>query len=566
MLVSLTIRNFVLIEDASLEFASGLNVFTGETGAGKTLLTRALGMLVGERAEDGLVGNSGDEAFVQAVFDVDAKTVAEMPQDITELLAFEPGELIVTRRLTKQGRNRCFVNDSTVTLATLAQVIGRLLSFAGQHEYRRLLDPAYQLAVLDEWSGPEAVQLAGQVATAVVEARETDRRLAEARRSQEARLRQIDFLNFQINELENAALSVEEEEELLIEQKRLASAEEILRLAGGAGDLLSGDNDQADAQGLVSQAAGYLGSLTGIDPQLDDVLSGLTEVQYQLAELSRELHGYLSNVAIDPARLQVVDDRLRQFMDMARKYGGDTAAALAYLDQASRDLDALRQVETDLSGMDEQREALIERALQLGGLLSVARHESAPRLEAAVVQQLADLGMGQACFEVKFDERSGWQQMRESGCETVEFMLAANPGHQARSLARTASGGELSRILLAMKCALRGAGGTETLVLDEVDAGIGGRTATAVGRKIKELAGGSQVLVVTHLAQVAAMAESHFMVEKGTGEDAFTRLTAVEDDERVTELCRMMGGLTSDTEAMAHARRLRDSAVAGLID
>lgn len=557
MLVSLTIRNFVLIQDAELQFGPGLTVLTGETGAGKTLLTRALGLLIGERAEDGLVGRSGDEAVVQAVFDVGPEILKDIPAHIFDLVALAPGELLITRRLTSQGRNRCFINDTAVTLTTLGEVVGRLLSFSGQHEYRRLLDPAYQLTVLDAWAGPDALALAARTAEAYERARKTEQRLAEISSSREVRLRQIDFLRFQVEEITAAALSPLEETELLSEQRRLSRAEDILRHAAAAAELLGGSDDQTDAAALTARAAAHLSAVAGVDDVLDGVATALTTVQYELSELSRELHGLLDRIAVDPARLDVVNSRLQQYTELARKYGGSSSAALAYLEKATEELTALEHVEEDLDTLNLDLGTQVTAALDLAGRLSAARREAAPRLEAAVVAGLADLGMPQARFVVGFQAREGWHELRSTGLESAEFLLSANPGLPPRSLARTASGGELSRVLLALKSALAGVGGAETLIFDEIDAGIGGRTATAVGEKIRELSATSQVVVVTHLAQVAALADRHYVVEKADGEaPAITRLRLVEGEAVVEELCRMMGGHPEDTEAMAHAKRL----------
>ncbi|MCL5735285.1 MAG: DNA repair protein RecN [Actinobacteria bacterium] len=563
MLVSLVIRNFVLIEDAEMRFGPGLTVLTGETGAGKTLLTRALGLLVGERAEEGLVGLAADDAWVQAVIDVDPVALADIPEEVRDLVSLEPGEAIVTRRLNRQGRNRCFVNDAAITLASMGEIVGRLLSFSGQHEYRRLLDPAYQLAVLDEWSGPEVIELAAKVAAAHQQAQATEMRLHEMRRTREARLREIDFLHFQVKELSEAALSVDEEGQLLIEQRRLARAEDLLKSTGAAADLLSGGDAGADVSSLLAQAVTHLAAINSVDDSIDAVASGLAEAQYLISELSRELHGLLDAIAVDPARLQVVDERLRQYTDIARKYGGSTEAALAYLESSVEDLDDLERTEEDLTTLEHDRETHVATALELAEELSRRRRESGPLLEQAVVDQLADLGMPEARIVVRVDPREGWEGLRSSGSESVEFLLAANPGQPPRSLARTASGGELSRVLLALKCALAGVGGNETLILDEIDAGIGGRTGAAVAGKIRDLASSSQVIVVTHLAQVAALADRNYVVDKKISDQgpAVIHLSLVEDEAIVRELCRMMGGHPEDSEAMAHARQLRERAV-----
>lgn len=561
MLVSLAIRNFVLIEDAEIRFGPGLTVLTGETGAGKTLLTRALGLLVGERAEGGMVGQRGDDAMVQAVFEVEEALLKDIPEDIRELAALEPGEIIVTRRLSRQGRNRCYINDAAVTLASLGQVTGGLLSFSGQHEHRRLLDPAFQLAVLDEWAGEKVLQMAQDVAAAVSAAQATERRLRDIQESREARLREIDLLRFQVDELEEAGLSVDEEEGLLVEQRRLARAEDILRHAGDAADLLASEDEHPDAASLLAQAADLLEGLAGVDPTLDGVAAGLTEMRYQTTEWARELRSFIDGVAVDPGRLQEVDERLRRYTDLGRKYGGGTVEAAAYLERAATELQSLERSEEDLTGLRETLDQQRETALEAAGRLSAARRAAAPRLEQAVAGQLADLRMQDTRLEVSFQPRDGWEGLRTTGAESVEFLLAAGQGAGPRSLARTASGGEMSRILLALKCALVGGGGGETMVLDEVDAGIGGRTAAAVGLKIRELASYAQVIVVTHLPQVAALADHNYVVHKSSDDGSLsTGLKMVEGEALVEELCRMMGSHPDDAEAMAHARRLRERA------
>lgn len=567
MLASLTIRNFVLIEDAVLDFAPRLTILTGETGAGKTLLTNALGLLVGERSQDGLVGQAGDEALIQAVFELSDAEVADIPVLARELVPLDSGELIVTRRLSRQGRNRCFVNDTAVTLATLGDVVGALLSFAGQHEYRRLLEPAYQLQVLDEWGGDSLLELRDRYREAYGAARDTVGRLTDAEASRDSRARETELLWFQVSEIAQSGLSVEDESQLQVEQRVLARAEDILRSVSEAASLLSGDDDAADSLSLLAQASGRLSSLTGIDGTLDRLVVSLTEAQYQVAELSRELHGYLEGVSVDPQRLQEVDERLRTYADLSRKYGGSTTAAIEFFRKSSDRLAELESTEENLGVLEKARAEQVALGVALAEELTALRAGVAPQLEAAMKDQLVDLGMPEAHILVAIDSHPAWEDLQWDGADNVEFLLAANPGQPARSLARTASGGELSRILLAVKCALAGAGGHETLVFDEVDAGIGGRTAVAVGRKLRELAKSGQLVVITHLARVAALADIHYLIDKTVEADvSITRLRVLEGEEIVRELCRMMGGRPEDTEAMAHARLLRDRAVGGLLD
>jgi DNA repair protein RecN (Recombination protein N) len=449
----------------------------------------------------------------------------------------------------------------------MGSAVGGLLSFAGQHEYRRLLDPRYQLTVLDDWAGGDVVLLEQKFKDAYVKAREATRRLEEARRDKDSRLREIDLLRFQVGELREARLSVEEEEQLLGEQRLLARAEEVLRSTGGAGDVLNSDGDETDAGTLLGQAVGLVGGLAGVDPVLDRIHASLTDVQYQVSELARELHSYADTVVIDPARLEDVNERLRLITDLGRKYGGSTQTAVGHLQEAAERLRLLEEGEEDLSRLEETRAEQTERALELARSLSVRRRETAPRFEEAVAEQLAGLGMPSARVEVDIRSIVEWEGLRETGADSVEFLLAANPGQPPRSLAKTASGGELSRVLLGIKCALAGAGGNETLVFDEVDAGIGGRTAVAVANKLRRLADHSQLLVITHLAQVAAVASRHFLIDKVSDPGStVARVTEVADEDVVSELCRMLGGRVGDSEAMAHARELRDRAAAGLLD
>jgi DNA repair protein RecN (Recombination protein N) len=302
--------------------------------------------------------------------------------------------------------------------------------------------------------------------------------------------------------------------------------------------------------------------LAAVDPEVEAFAASIREAHYALTELSRELRHYVDRVNVDPARLQAVDERLRVYTDLGRKYGGSTEAAVLYLQESSARLARLEQGEGDLSRLQEEAEKQRLAALELGGALTEARRKAAPALEEAVAAQLGGLGMASAVMTVGLETRSGWEGLRESGADSVEFLLAANVGQPPRSLARTASGGELSRVLLGLKCALAGAGGDETLVFDESDAGIGGRTAVAVARKLRELSSRSQVVVVTHLAHVAALSERHYAIEKSNDAGgAVTRLVRLEGAAVVEELCRMMGGSPDDAEAMAHAKDLRDKAL-----
>jgi DNA repair protein RecN (Recombination protein N) len=568
MLVSLSIRNFVLIEDASVDFGAGLTALTGETGAGKTLLTQALGLLLGERAADGLVGEMADEALLQAVFELSETEVARVPETVSELADVGEGELIATRRLHRSGRNRCFVNGAAVSLASLGEALEGLVAFSGQHEHRRLLDPAYQRDVLDAYAGPSAAALRGAYRDAWLEARAAEALLGEGERSRDQRRREAELLRFQVGELRQADIGLQEESELLMEQRVLARAEELLAATAEAAELVRGDGDLPDAGGLLSQARSRLAGVQGVDPSLDALLLQLVEAGYLLEDAAHGLRAYMGRVSVDPARLRVVDERLRAYADLARKYGGSTEAAVAFLAAGERRLGELGAAEEDLEGARARREAAVERCLDLAAAMTAERRRAAPALREAVEGELADLGMPHTSLLVEVTSRDGWEGLTQHGADAVDFLLVSNAGQQPRPLARVASGGELSRTLLAIKSALAGLEGAETLVFDEIDAGVGGRTALAVGAKLRELSRDNQVVVVTHLPQVAAFAHHHFLIEKAAtarGGTA-TRLLPLDEDASLAELCRMMGGSPEESGALAHARALKDRAASGLVD
>ncbi len=567
MLVSLSVRDFVLIDDAVLELAPGLTVLSGETGAGKTLLTQALGLLLGERAADGLVREPAEEALIQGVFDLDQEQISSLTDDSVELLGLRPGELVATRRLSRGGRNRCFLNGVAVSLATMGEILGELVSFSGQHEHRRLLKPSHQRSVVDAFAGAEQAADLAAYGAAWVEARGIEDRLSEVREGEDERQREAAFLRYQVEELEAAALHREQEQELVAEQRLLARAEEVVRACGEAAALLRSDDAAPDAGALVAAARGRLGGVAGVDPALDVVAATLDEAAELVDDVSRSLRSYVAGLEVDPARLDMVEERLRVYLDIGRKYGGSTGSALEYWVEARSRLAAIEGEDVDLGSLVKRGEELTARSLELAGTLSDRRVEAARRLEEEIARHLADLGMVEGAVLIRVGRRVHWGSLDAAGGDDVEFLLAANPGSSPRSLARTASGGELSRVLLAIKSALRGCEPAETAVFDEIDAGVGGLTATAVGAKLRALAKESQLVAVTHLPQVAAYSDRHYLIHKEQDDGhTVTRLHALDEEGSLDELCRMLGGRPDDPGARGHARALRDRAAVGLID
>ncbi len=549
MLTSLLIKNFVLIEDASLDLAPGLTVLTGETGAGKTLLTQALGLLLGERAADDLLGPGGDEAVIQAVFDLPEEHMATAPERVRELLGENESELIVTRRLGAGGRGRCFLNGMVVPRDTLRDTLSGLLAFTAQQEHRRLLDPAYQRQVLDAYAGDAIMGPTHHYREALISWRDASRRLA-VRSDRVTRRRREAVLSFQVGELEAAGLPRRKNKHCSANRPCWPGGES-LQACAQATALLNADQDTPDAAGLAAAARSVLGPLQGLDSELDGHLERLTEYLYGLLDLAREIKRFGEGVTVDQGRRSEVDARLRLYTDLARKYGGTTATALERMRSGRRRLDQLTDIE---EGFEALRASAVEWAARLeeqARALSTARRATAPLLEAAVTQQLTDLGMAQAAFSISINTSGDLESLGDAGADSVEFLLASNPGVPARPLARVASGGELSRTLLALKCAVAGLENARTLVFDEIDARIGGITALAVGG----LAAACQVVVMLFCAQVAAFADRHYLAT-GTSQ-AGTRLVLL--DEPWEEICRMLGA-RADVLPPGPTRRRRAAA------
>lgn len=567
MLRSLAIRNFVLIEDATLDLVEGLNVLSGETGAGKTLLTQALGLLLGERASADLVGSAGDDAVIQAEISLSRSDIEGMRTDVVELAGLQEGQVLATRRLSQTGRNRCYLNDTAVNLDTLQEVMREAMSFSGQHEHRRLVEPAYQREMLDAYAGEAAVKILRDYRGFWEDARRAEQELEKAESGRRDREREMDLLRSQLKELSDAQMSVEEEESLLEEQKRLANAEDLLIATGEAAATLSAEGEGPDAVQMVAQARSRVASLEGIDEGLDEAIADLTEGSYLLEDVARRLRAFSDTIQADPARLEEVDSRLSTYAEMARKYGGTVAAAISFWEEVDARVQELEGIEDGLQQVEARYREGIEAAIQAAAKLTEVRREAAERLEKAVEAQLRDLGMPDASFQVKLATGTEWKGLGVDGGDRVEFLMSANRGHAPQSLARVGSGGELSRTLLALKAALAGLERSETMVLDEIDAGVGGRTASAVGRKLHQLAQENQVVVVTHLPQLAAFAAGHYLIEKSHGDEgAVTRLRRLDEQESLEELSRMMGGKPGESGALAHARDLKDRAASGLID
>jgi DNA repair protein RecN (Recombination protein N) len=550
MLTEISVENVALIEEATLELAPGLNAITGETGAGKTLLATALQMLLGGRARGDVVRAGAKKATVEGTFVLPEHAGESMLSDVLGDLAEEVDAeegIVLRRTLTEEGRSRCYVSGVSVPVKALASLGERLVSYHGQREQTRLTDPAEQLAILDDFLDEEALRAKADLSELWGRVEKDRRELSELLSSAEARLREVEFLRYQVAELEAANYSAAELADLTRERDRLRNVTDLLAAAAAATMALSGE--EGGAVNAVAQAGSELDRAVRYDEKLSGLLSRIQGLSAELEDVVYELRAYLDELEADPNRLEAVEDRLQTLRALERKYGEDVEG---YLEEARTRLARLENFEeetAELEGRIKEGEAQLE---EVGAILSAGRRRAAEALSAKVQANLEDLNLGKTTFKAELIKGP----LGPSGAERVEFVIRPNPGEPELPVRRYASGGELSRIMLAIRLAQERIEPGATYIFDEVDAGIGGETATAVGVKLRELGERNQVLTITHLPQIASEAKTHVVVSKAASDGrTLTRIHKVEGEERRRELARMLSGRI-DEASLAHAREL----------
>lgn len=549
-----------VIEEAELELSAGFTVITGETGAGKTMVVTALGLLRGERADLGLVRHGAAQARVEAAVDVPPGSALE------EIVAeaggvIEDGELLLGRVLSAQGRSRAFVGGSGVPATVLSDVSDQLVAVHGQSDQHRLLRATEQRSALDQFAGEEFAAMFADYSPKFARLREIDRRVEELRTHAQERARELDILTFGLDEIGAVEPFEGEDDSLLAEEGRLAHAESLVMAAQYAHDALAGDHTDADgARSLIAGALVSLQDVHGHDAELDALTVRANEVSILVDEIGAELNSYASRVELDPARLAAVQERRSAVTNLLRKYGPTLDDVFAWEQKSSARLAELSQDDSAIEALTAERDALAPEVLDLARSMTERRTKAAATLSQLVTDELGALSMPHARLDVQVVSRED-DKLTPHGLDDVEFLFAANNGSQARALNKGASGGELSRLMLALEVVLVDQKTVPTLVFDEVDAGIGGKAAVEVGRRLGRLAQHAQVLAVTHLPQVAAFADQHFHVQKD--DDGFvtsSSVVALSDDQRVDELARMLAGQEDSATAQAHARELLDLA------
>jgi DNA repair protein RecN (Recombination protein N) len=587
MLLELRVENLLLIEQAQLRLSPGLNVLTGETGAGKTVLAHALDLLLGGRARAGIVRPGAHEAYVEGVFELPTT----LSDALAERIAPDAEEIVLARRVAADGRTRAYLNGRAATVGELRDLGASMMSFYGQHEHRKLTIAGKQMQLLDETCGPEHALRLRACADAYAETRRLNERLHELRALAGAREGELDLLEFELAEIDAATPDAEEHDELLATRERLRRLDALCHAAAGGAEALA--PDAPDATGvatLLARAGAAIGALAGVDSRLDALGERVRALGIDADDLARELRAYVEDAELSRSggrelTLDGVEERLAALERLMRKHGGDIAGVLAHAERARARHQEITGAEVALAEDSAALERVQAQLDEHVAALRAARERAAPELERAVREQLGTLAMPDATFAIALHAR----EAGAAGGDAVEFAIAPNPGVPPGPLREIASGGELSRVMLALIAACadagsaRRAGGAkasgraraartrreataatapaETLVFDEVDAGIGGHAARAVGARLRELGQTRQVLCITHLPQIASLGDRHFAIVKQTA-DGSARTSVVQLGERevVSELVRMLGADAEDAVARRHARDLRRAA------
>ncbi|HDR15498.1 MAG TPA: DNA repair protein RecN [Desulfobacteraceae bacterium] len=549
MLDELHISDFAIITDLKLSLKPGLNTLTGETGAGKSIIINAMNLLLGGRASSDLIRTGCKEARVGALFSISEQgAVAAV---LEEMGCTGDGELLIQRTINREGRNKVFINGSIATLSMLSKIGGMLINISGQHENQVLLRPDNHLFLLDEF---------GRLS----DRREMVKEMYESAAAVEAEMNELktlikegevgrDLAMFQIREIDAANLQPDEDEQLAEERRRLQHAEELLAALAEAYDLLYESDGSvvsrlSQSSRKVARASEIDGRLTRLHESLEEFQAGIEDIAFALRDARRKVEN-------DPGRLAEVEERIAVLNEMKRKYGGSIASVLSSREQTAARLFDAEELQRRLKAAQERLETLAESMRKEAAALSTARRESAARLEALVERELAQLHMENTRFRVSVQVHG--ERIGPDGMERVEFFISTNVGEEMKPLAKIASGGELSRLMLSLKKILAGTASVETLIFDEVDSGISGATAEVVGEKLRGLAAYHQILCITHLPQIASQAETHFLVKKAVaGGRTRTAITELDRNERVTEIARMLAGREITEGAVTRAREM----------
>lgn len=553
MLVKLVVENLALIDHLDLDCRSGLVVLTGETGAGKSLVLDALSLILGYRATTDLIRIGADKAMVQAVFEG-----VQLMDEFASLV--DDGQLVISREVMDNGRSVARVNGQLVTVGLLRQLGPALVDLHGQHEHQSLLSVDRHRELLDKFAGAAAQSLLAELEQCVDRFSKLDKELASLLGDDRERERRLDMLRFQQEEIAAARLQAGEEERLYAERRLLANFEKIFSSSGRAYELLyQGGDGRPSALEQLGDALTELQTAARYDEQLGRMAETLQPALFGIEDVAFSLRDYLEQLAHDPARLEQIERRLDLLSRLKRKYGETVEQVIAYAEQVASEIAHIIGSEQRITALRREMSEVQQSYGQLAAELSQLRQDAGRQLEGRVSEQLADLGLPDARFAVSLTGKSE-KALSRHGCDHIEFLFTANPGDVLRPLVKVISGGEMSRVMLALKSVLATDDAIDTLVFDEIDVGLGGRVALRVGEKLRQLARNHQVICISHLASIASMADQHLLIRKHSIDGStYTRVGTLQGEERVQEIARLLDGETSQI-AYQHARELLQQA------
>ena len=552
MLEHLHIRNVALIKESEISFGDGLNILTGETGAGKSMIIDSLQFALGGRAGKDFLRHGEKQAAVEALFSVQSQALTEKLAE-NGIVPEEDGTLLITRTLSEAGKSVCRINGSTVTVGMLKEIAEDMIDIYGQHEHQSLLNPVKHIRLLDRFCGAGFGEAMEEYKNSRQRLKDLEKQLAILIGDESQREQRMDMLLFQKEEIEAAELQEGEEDALLEQKKRLSSMERLIRLTGESVTLLYDGDDRApsacdqlgDALAKLREAAEYDAALS---PLADALADGYAAVEDCARELKREAE----EQEADPEELERIEERLQLFYKLKRKYGGSIEAVLEFYEKAVQELEFLSNSSEKAAELSAKKAAEEKRLSALAETLTARRRATAEQVEEQIETALHDMEMKHARFHIQIEEKADWGA---DGKDKVEFLISANAGEPLKPLAKIASGGEMSRVMLALKTVLVDADEIGTFIFDEIDTGVSGRTARRVGEKMRFLGGKRQLLCITHLPQIAAMADNHFLIEKESDAgETVTRVTALDEEGAVREVARLMNDVTETS--LASAREL----------
>lgn len=549
MLEHLHIRNVALIKESEISFGDGLNILTGETGAGKSMIIDSLQFALGGRAGKDFLRHGEKQAAVEALFSVQSQALTEKLAE-NGIAPEEDGTLLITRTLSEAGKSVCRINGSTVTVGMLKEIAEDMIDIYGQHEHQSLLNPVKHIRLLDRFCGAGFGEAMEEYKNSRQRLKDLEKQLAILIGDESQREQRMDMLLFQKEEIEAAELREGEEDALLEQKKRLSSMERLIRLTGESITLLYDGDDRApsacdqlgDALAKLQEAAEYDAALS---PLADALADGYAAVEDCARELKREAE----KQEADPEELERIEERLQLFYKLKRKYGGSIEAVLEFYEKAVQELEFLSNSSEKAAELSAKKAEEEKRLSALAETLTARRRATAEQVEEQIETALHDMEMKHARFHIQIEEKTDWGA---DGKDKVEFLISANAGEPLKPLAKIASGGEMSRVMLALKTVLVDADEIGTFIFDEIDTGVSGRTARRVGEKMRFLGGKRQLLCITHLPQIAAMADNHFLIEKESDAgETVTRVTALDEEGAVREVARLMNDVTETTLAAA---------------